>query len=157
MAVAALLGITGVSEETNGGDFNHSFLKIAIAAALTGQGLRAYISPHLEVKAGRFRISDLLVLAPGQKRARRYLKTAPYIVIEILSSEDRVGELREKLDDYLAMDIPNIWVVDPDAHTLTVHHSREAHTFTDRVTASDGAVSIDLLDIFRRLSDDEAQ
>jgi hypothetical protein len=55
------------------------------------------------------------------------------------------------------MGIPNIWVVDPDAHTVTVHHSREAHTFTDGVTTSDGAVSIDLLDIFRRMAEDEAQ
>lgn len=139
------------------GEFNHSFLQFAIPAALNALGLRVYPEQRCQVKADRFRVPDVLVLAPGQKRERRYQKTAPYIVIEILSPEDRVGELREKLDDYLGMDIPNIWVVDPEANTLTVHKPREAYTFMDRVTTSDGAFSLDLLDIFRRMSEDEAQ
>jgi Uma2 family endonuclease len=149
--------VEGRLVERNVGEFNRSFLQVAFTVALTALGLRTYTEQRCQVKADRFRVPDILVLAPGQKRERRYQKTAPYIVIEILSPEDRVGELREKLDDYLAMDIPNIWVVDPDAHTLTVHHQREAHTFTDRVITSDGAVSLDLIDIFRRMSEDEAQ
>jgi Uma2 family endonuclease len=149
--------VEGRLVERNVGEFDHGFLQFAIPAALSALGLRVYPEVRCQVRADRFRVPDVLVLAPGQKRERRYQKTAPYIVIEILSPEDRVGELREKRDDYLAMNVPNIWVVDRDARTLTVHHSREAHTFTESVTTSDGIVSIDLHDIFRRMSEDEAQ
>ena len=38
---------------------------------------------------------------------------APLAVFEVLSPDDTVQELYEKLDDYTAMGIPQIWVVDP--------------------------------------------
>jgi Uma2 family endonuclease len=96
-------------------------------------------------------------LAPGQKPGRRYQETAPYIVIEILSPDDTVSDLRDRIDDYLAVGVPNIWVVDPKSRALTVYQEREAHTFTERATTSDGAVSLDLADIFRRMAEDEAE
>jgi Uma2 family endonuclease len=37
----------------------------------------------------------------------------PLIVIEILSPGDSLLGMREKIEDYLAFAIPNIWVVDP--------------------------------------------
>jgi Uma2 family endonuclease len=148
--------VEGRLVERNVGEFNHSFLQVAFTLALTALGLRTYTELRCQVRPRRFRVPDLLALAPGQKREGRYLKSAPYIAIEILSPEDRVGELREKLDDYFSMHVPNIWVVDPDARTVTVHQIGEAHTFTDRVTTSDAGVSLDLLDIFRRMSEDEA-
>ncbi|HZL57204.1 MAG TPA: Uma2 family endonuclease [Bryobacteraceae bacterium] len=146
------------------GEFNHSFLQVAICVALREFGLRAYTELRCQVKPARFRVPDVLALARGEKRERRYMTSTPYIVVEILSPpdavsglRDTVGGLREKIDDYVEMGIPNIWTVDPDAQTFTIHRHREAHSFTDRITTSDGAIALDPIDIFRRMTEDEAQ
>ena len=147
--------VDGRLVERNVGEFRHSFLQVAIALALKAAGLRAYTELRFQVKQQRFRVPDVLALAPDQLRARRYQQEAPCIVVEILSPEDRVGELNEKLDDYLSIGVPNIWVVDPEAETLTSHQPGESHTYRDRVITSDGAVTLDLADIFRQMREDE--
>jgi Uma2 family endonuclease len=39
--------------------------------------------------------------------------TPPFLVIELLSPEDRWSRLTRKLEDYFAMRCPNIWMIDP--------------------------------------------
>jgi Uma2 family endonuclease len=141
--------------ERNVGEYNHSFLQGAIMLALRALALRAYVELRFQIGDRRFRVPDVLALAPGQKPSARYQTETPYIVVEILSPEDRVSGLRERIQDYLGRRVPNIWVVDPDERTLTVHESAETHTYSDRVSTSDGKVSLDLTDIFRQLAEDQ--
>ncbi|MCS7301400.1 MAG: Uma2 family endonuclease, partial [Fimbriimonadales bacterium] len=42
------------------------------------------------------------------------------LVIEILSPSDRYAEWREKLRDYHAIGVPEVWVVDPDTREIEV-------------------------------------
>jgi Uma2 family endonuclease len=77
-------------------------------------------------------------------------------VIEIVSPDDRVGDMNAKLRDYFDAGVPNIWVVDPRLRTLTVHEPGRTYTVSDRVETADGAISIDVADLFRRLDEDEA-
>jgi Uma2 family endonuclease len=37
----------------------------------------------------------------------------PLVCIEILSPDDTLHRLRERVDDYLAMGVENVWVLDP--------------------------------------------
>ena len=39
--------------------------------------------------------------------------TAPWIVVEILSPEDRMTRMQRKLEDYYTGGCPNIWILDP--------------------------------------------
>jgi len=73
-----------------------------------------------------------------------------------LSPDDRVIDMNEKLRDYLDNGVPNIWVIDPPAQTLTVHEPGKSRTVSDRVETSDGAIAVDVADLFRRLNEDEA-
>ncbi len=43
----------------------------------------------------------------------RMVHTPPLLCIEILSSEDRLGRIRERLADYASLGVKTIWVVDP--------------------------------------------
>ena len=140
--------------ERNVGEFNHSFLQGAIWEMLKNFGLRAYVELRFQVRQNSFRIPDVLALAPGQKRAARYLAEPPYIVVEVLSPEDRVSALTESLSDYFEKGVPNVWVVDPEAQTLTVHEPGKARIVRDRVETHDGAVSLDVADLFRRMAED---
>ena len=146
----------GILVNRNVGEYSHSFLQLVIGMALKVQGLRSYTELRLQVRSDSFRIPDILALGRGQKRGLRYETQAPYIVVEILSPDDRVADLNDKLLDYFDMAIPNIWVVDPHTKTLTAHAAAESRIYRDRVATTDGLVALDLADIFRQLAEDEA-
>jgi Uma2 family endonuclease len=48
---------------------------------------------------------------------------APDLAVEVLSPDDRAGEVLEKVRDWLAAGTRSVWVVDPRTRTVTVHHS----------------------------------
>lgn len=74
--------------------------------------IRSIQEQRMRVKAGRYRIPDVSVLDRANPK-EQVVTAAPIAVFEILSPEDRVQDLNEKLDDYAAMGIPHIWVIDP--------------------------------------------
>jgi Uma2 family endonuclease len=42
--------------------------------------------------------------------------TPPLVAIEILSPDDRLIEVRQKLEEYQAWGVPHIWLIDPRSH-----------------------------------------
>jgi Uma2 family endonuclease len=121
-----------------------------------GAGVENLPGTPLSTQERSFRIPDVLALAPGQRVREEYLRDTPYIVVEILSPDDRASEMNEKIRDYLDNGVPNIWVVDPPAQTLTVHEPGKSRIVSDRVETSDGAISVDVAGLFRQLAEDEA-
>jgi Uma2 family endonuclease len=57
------------------------------------------------------------VPSPGK---RGFFKGAPDLVIEVLSPDDRPGETRTKVGDYLARGVTLVIVIDPDDKTATI-------------------------------------
>jgi len=45
----------------------------------------------------------------------------PDLAVEINSPGDRRSEIQDKVDDYLALGVRMVWVVDPKRETVTVH------------------------------------
>ncbi|HTA79301.1 MAG TPA: Uma2 family endonuclease [Terracidiphilus sp.] len=74
--------------------------------------IRSVPEQRMRVKSGRYRIPDVSVLDRANPK-EQVVTLAPIAVFEVLSPEDRVQELYEKLDDYVGMGIPHIWVLDP--------------------------------------------
>ncbi len=54
-------------------------------------------------------------------RPRGFVNGLPDLAIEVLSPEDRPGEMREKIDEYLTRGVPLVVIVDPDERTVTLH------------------------------------
>lgn len=55
----------------------------------------------------------------GQAR-RSYPRLAPDLVVEVLSPSDRASEVVAKLEMYQEAGVPLIWLVDPEAMSVTV-------------------------------------
>jgi Uma2 family endonuclease len=74
---------------------------------------------------------------------------APYICIEVLSPDDSFRTLQSRLDDYLAMGIPNIWVLDP-ASRRSWSIAREGHleALDAILRTSDGRVNLAIVELF---------
>jgi len=59
------------------GEFNHSFLQGIIFIALNAQALRAYVELRFQIRAGKFRIPDVLALAQGVRRSGDFQTETP--------------------------------------------------------------------------------
>ena len=63
--------------------------------------------------------SRLSLLSPEQKR--EFLPLCPDVAIEVRSPTDRMPDLREKMDEYIANGMQLGWLIDPDTRTVYVY------------------------------------
>jgi Uma2 family endonuclease len=54
---------------------------------------------------------------------RGYARFAPDLVVEVLSPDDRAGEVLEKVADWLKAGTQRVWVIDPDRRLGRVYRS----------------------------------
>jgi Uma2 family endonuclease len=107
--------VDGIVEERNVGKWDHGDLQLAIGSYLRQRqkkwGIRVVVETRVQVSKERFRVPDVCVVLgePGEQ----ILTQPPFICIEVLSPEDRLSRLEDRVDDYLKMGVPNVWVLDP--------------------------------------------
>ena len=58
--------------------------------------------------------------APQGKARKRFPRLAPDLVVEVLSPSNRASDVVAKIEMYQEAGVPLIWLVDPDAVTVTV-------------------------------------
>ena len=96
--------VDGVIVERNLGEKDHSTLQMAISAALFNRqkelGMHVFPEQRVQVKARRFRVPDVCVVV-GQEPQEQIFTLPPFLCIEILSKDDRMSEMQERIDDYL--------------------------------------------------------
>jgi Uma2 family endonuclease len=141
--------VEGRLVERNVGERDHGYLQVLIARLLHERGLLPFTELRVQVNAKRCRVPD--VLAERHMPRTRFLRHPPYILVEILSPDDRASEISEKIDDYLAFGVENIWVVDPPRYRLTVHTIAISRPSIGRVETADGLISISLDEIFGQM------
>jgi Uma2 family endonuclease len=114
--------VDGEIEERNVGEWDHSRLQGKILAYLMARiepaGMRAVPELRIRVAANRFRVPDLCVFLkdPGE----RVPSKPPFICIEILSPEDRMSRVEVRINDFLAMGVRYVWVLDPETRQAFV-------------------------------------
>lgn len=108
--------VDGHLEERNGGEWDHSTIQLRLGSyLLTQYGQHGYqVARELRIRVSetRYRIPDLCLFLsdPGQ----RVPSTPPFLCIEILSPEDRMSRVEVRISDFLAMGVPQVWVLDPE-------------------------------------------
>jgi Uma2 family endonuclease len=90
------------------GDLYEGFCEVARPL-----GYKFWIDQRIRTQADppRYRVPDLCLTLGEQ--AEDILTTAPFLCVEVLSPEDPAVEFRTKIDEYLAMGVPYVWIVDP--------------------------------------------
>jgi len=108
--------VDGVVEARNLGERDHAKLQGAVFAFFYNRrkawGIHVYPEQRVRVSATRFRIPDVCVVA-GLEPPEPVFTKPPFICIEILSRDDRLSEMQRRVDDYLAMGVPYVWILDP--------------------------------------------
>lgn len=147
--------IDGEIEERDLGEFEHSRIQFKLAAFFDGKeklwGIRGVVEQRIRVSPSRVRICNLAILRADAPR-ERVTETPPLICIEILSPEDRLSRAQRVLADYLAMGVPNLWLVDPlrrSAHTFDANGLH--HADPTRLAVPHTPITLDLTDAFAAL------
>jgi Uma2 family endonuclease len=108
--------VDGRIVERNLGEKEHSLLQkyfiLLFGFHEDDWGVVVYPELRTQVALTSFRIPDVLVVTAGVE-FERLLETPPLIAIEILSPRDEWGDVQEKIDEYVAFGVENIWVLDP--------------------------------------------
>jgi Uma2 family endonuclease len=108
--------IDGRLEGRNAGEWNHARLQMALGMYLNANGERfrviAVPEIRVQVAATRYRVADVCCVRrePGESGI---VTEPPVLVIEILSPDDTVPKTEDRIEDYLAMGVPFVWLINP--------------------------------------------
>lgn len=127
--------LDGTLLERNTGEWDHSRLQALLSGYLGSRekqwGIVAAIAPRVQVKPTRFRVPDVLVLTSPP--SGRIITAPPFLCIEILSPSDRMAEMQERIDDYLAFGVRYVWLLHPGTRRAFVYTLEQMHEVKDGV------------------------
>src|SRR5262249_57612396 len=86
------------------------------------------VEVRVQVTPTRFRIPDVTCIW-GPKPESSIVQKPPFLVIEVLSPDDRAEDVQDKVDDYLSFGVQYAWVVNPRTrrgYVYTTEAMREA-------------------------------
>jgi Uma2 family endonuclease len=151
--------IDGELKERNGGERPHAgmqrfFLKFFFAIE-DRYGILAYPELRTQVSATHFRVPDVLVLRKSDPY-ERIVTVPPLLCIEILSPEDGMSEMHERVDDYLRMGVATVWVVDPRRREAWLAN-REGFRQVERLQLHGEDVAVTVGEMFGELDALEAK
>jgi Uma2 family endonuclease len=115
--------IDGQLVERNLGEYDHSNLQTALASWLRIKrhewNIRVVVEQRVQVRPDRFRIPDISIISRDQP-VEQIFRQPPLLCVEILSKDDTLSGLEDRVDDYFAFGIRNVWVLDPVKHRAYV-------------------------------------
>ena len=144
--------VDGEVIERNVGERDHSELQFELAYVFRvrrGQ-LRTYafIEQRVQVSKTRFRVPDVCVYI-GKKPEEQIFHAPPFICIEVLSPQDRIAGMQERIDDYLKFGVPYVWIIDPASRRAWVYTSDGSREAKDGVLRTENPpLTVSLAEIF---------
>ena len=137
--------VDGVLVERYVGDWLHSLIQRNLILAMSRKYPHIYAMPELrsQTQSTRYRLPDVCVLLQPPKT--KYLLDAAFLVVEILSEDDRMTKMMEKLEEYNRKGVPNIWLIDPRLRTMSVYSEGDLHEVRGNIIAAvSGDVRLEL-------------
>ena len=153
--------IDGETKERHMGEQPHNSVQAFFVQVFRNNApqwqIRVFPEQRVQTSANNYRVPDVCVVRRSTPPEPN-VYTPPHLSIEILSREDRMTEIQERVEDYLAMGVPTVWVIDP--------HRRRAYTAIpsgvlepspNELTVPNTEIRIPVPDIFAELDEMQAQ
>lgn len=143
--------VDGEVTERNMGELSHARLQAELLYMLrnlaTTLGLQVLPEIRIQTAATRFRVADIAVWRAGPI-GQRIPTVPPFLVVEILSREDRLVRLQPKIQEYLAHGVKWVWVVDPDERrALSYSPDAPGGALVDELRTHQPEITIALADL----------
>ena len=126
--------VDGILVERNVGEKSHAKAQGAIFIYLHERrklwNIFVIQEQRVQVSPTRYRVPDICVVA-GPEPDEEIFTKPPFLCIEILSPEDRMSRMQQRIDDYLAFGVPYVWLVDPQTRKAWVSTSGDIREVRD--------------------------
>jgi Uma2 family endonuclease len=108
--------VDGRVEERNVGEHDHAAVQAALILWF-GQrqsewNIEVLPEQRMRISSTKYRVPDVCLLSL-EDPVEQILTRPPLACIEILSPEDTLRRMQERVDDYRDFGVTNIWVLDP--------------------------------------------
>jgi Uma2 family endonuclease len=147
--------VDGEIVERNVGERDHSELQGEIYAFIRSLRRKLNVHPYIEqrvqVSPTRFLIPDICVMQ-GDRPTEQIFTYPPLIAIEILSKDDRMGQMQERIDDYLKFGVRYVWIINPGTQRAWVYTKEGGHEAKDGILRTENPeIELPLPEIFQAL------
>jgi Uma2 family endonuclease len=126
--------VDGVLVERNVGEIDHQMAQQELVFFLRERRKLWGIFPvqelRVQVSPTRYRVPDVLVVLGGRPD-EQVLTNPPFLCVEILSPEDRVSRMWDRIGDYLRFGVRYVWVIDPYRQKAWIHTADETREVCD--------------------------
>ena len=116
--------LDGEVVERNMGELPHSTVQTDLCLLLlqltAKLGIQVKLEIRIQINPRRFRVADIAVWRAGNIGAR-IPTVPPFLVVEILSSEDRMVRMQSKVQEYLSLGVEYVWLIDPEERRALVY------------------------------------
>ena len=140
------------------GEGPHASVQAFLIGLFRMQGLawdvRVFPEQRVQTSAEHYRIADVCVTrrsAPFE----RIVRFAPLLCVEILSRDDRMGEMQERVADYLGMGVNAVWLIDPQRRRGFVADGAGTREMSE-LTLTGTKIRVELKEVFAELDELEA-
>jgi Uma2 family endonuclease len=143
--------VDGEVLERNLGERDHGRLQLRLGAYFLARQAEwdtyAIVEQRVQVRPGKFRVPDVCVVLGSTDE--QVLTAPPFLCVEILSPEDRMSRVQDRIDDYFTMGVAHVWVVDPARRSAFVATAKgDLHRVTDVLRTTDPILEVPLSEIF---------
>src|SRR4051812_14996592 len=142
--------VDGVVQERNLGEWDHSRLQSLLCAYLVvrekQRGIKAVMEQRVQVHPDRYRVPDVCAITGPPEQV---FTKPPFLCIEILSKDDAMTDMLERVDDYLRFGVKYVWVLDPRTRRAYVYTTDVIQAVNDGVLrTSDPAIEVPFAAVF---------
>lgn len=143
--------VEGTLEERNVGELDHGLVQARLAHYFLNlykeTGLLAITELRMKVSKNKYRIPDLV--ATAGKPYEQVLTKPPLLCIEILSREDTISRMNQRIRDYLEFGVPVVWLVDPRERRIWIYRQTGMQEAAGEIVKLDGtSIEIPFSEIF---------
>ena len=144
--------VDGVVVERNVGEGPHSLVQSNVLFGIRSKYPNTWVWPEWRARTRptRFRIPDLSVTLRNPRTL--VLEEPPFLAIEILSRRDAMSDVLEKLEEYTAVGVLNLWLFDPWRKKAFTFAGNCLEEVTGGVISTvDDAIQLSLDEVFQGL------
>jgi Uma2 family endonuclease len=145
--------VDGEVRERNVGKYEHARVQALLAAWFNQHekdwGVQVVTEQRVQVSPTRVRIPDVALLPLGPQPD--VITQPPALVIEILSPDDTYSDTQERAQDYRAMGVETVWIIDPKTRSGRMCSGAD-WVESPRLAVKGTALHVSLPDIFSQLT-----
>jgi Uma2 family endonuclease len=144
--------LDGEIVERNMGEIPHGDVQTNLISLLRKMrsrlGIRVIAEIRIQISPTRYRVADLAVWR-NDAIGTGIPTVAPFLVVEILSPEDRMVRMLPKIQEYLSIGVEWIWIVDPQEQSALLYSRQNpAGAVCDTLRTENPSIEIPLTTAF---------